>query len=113
MVGVGGTGVNEGVGVATRGGVSVGASAAVGDGCASSVGVAVQVAVAGGLGVLVGVGVTAGGPDTEESRGQVQLMVIIAATAAGASSFLVSLFKGHVPFLGASCLGGALAHPRG
>jgi len=40
-------------------------------------------------------------------------MVIIAATAAGASSFLVSPFKGHVPFLGASCLGGALAHPRG
>jgi hypothetical protein len=69
--------------------------------------------VAGGLGVLVGVGVTAGARATEESRGQVQLMVIIAATAASASAFVVSLFKGDAPFLEGSHLGGALAHPRG
>jgi hypothetical protein len=113
LVGVGGIWVCVAVGVATRIGVSVGASVPVGDGSVSNVGVALMVAVAGGLGVLVGVGVTAGGRATEESRGQVQLMVIIAATTAGASSFLVSLFKGRVPFLGASCPGRALAHPRG
>jgi len=113
LVGVGGAVVNEAVGVATRVGVSVGVSVPVGDGSVSNVPVALMVAEAGGLGVLVGVGVAAGGRATEESRGQVQLMVIIAATTAGASTLPVSLFKGDVPFLGASCLGGALAHPRG
>jgi len=100
LVGVGGTGVNGGVDVATRAGVSVGASVAVGEGCVSGVGVTLQVAEADGLGVLVGVGVTEGGRATEESSGQVQLTVIIAATIAGASTLQVSLFKGDVSFFG-------------
>lgn len=106
LVGVGGKGVNDGVGVAARAGVSVGVSVPVGDGSVSNVGVALMVAEAGGLGVLVGVGVTAGGRATEESRGQVQLMVINAATIAGTTTFLVSLVKGEVSFLGCCCLAG-------
>ena len=111
LVGAGGTGGNDGVDVATSAGVMVGASAAVGEACVSSVGVTLEVAEADGLGVLVGVGVTAEGPATEESSGQVQLMVIIAATIAGASTFVVSLFKGEVSSFGGSCLAGASARP--
>jgi len=93
-VGVGGTGVDGGVDVAVRAGVSVGANTAVGEGCVSTMGVTVDVSEADGLGVLVGVGVTAGGRATQESRGHVQLTVIMAATIAGASTLRVLLFKG-------------------
>jgi len=68
------------VGVSTGVGESGATSVAVGDGSVSGVKVAVQVAVADGLGVLVGVGVTVGERATRESRGQVQLMVVIIAT---------------------------------
>ena len=112
-VGVGGIGVQAGVSVGTMVGVSVGATVAVAVAVCSGVGLHGSVGVAEGLGVLVGVGVTEGEGVMTESSGQVQLMVIIAATTASASSFLVSLFKGDAPFLGASYLGGALAHPRG
>ena len=111
LVGVGGTGVNGGVDVATRAGVSVGANTAVGEGCVSTVGVTVDVAEADGLGVLVGVAVTAGGRPTEESRGHVQLKVIIAATIAGASTFIVSLFKRDASFFKGSCRAEALVRP--
>ena len=77
LVGVGGTCVCVAVGVSTGVGESGGTSVAVGDGSVSGVKVAVQVAVADGLGVLVGVGVTVGERATRESRGQVQLMVVI------------------------------------
>ena len=60
--------------------MSGGTSVSVGDGSISGVKVAVQVAVAEGLGVLVGVGVTVGERFTRESKGQVQLMVVINAT---------------------------------
>jgi len=109
LVGVGGTGVNGGVDVATRAGVSVGTSAAVGEGCVSTVGVAADVAEAEGLGVLVGVGVTAGGGATAESSGQVQLKVVIAATIAGASTLQVSVSKGDVSLFKGSCQAGALS----
>jgi hypothetical protein len=111
--GIGGAGVQAGVSVGAMVGVSVGTTVATAVAVCSGVGLQVGVGVTDGLGVLVGVGVTAGGPTTEESRGQVQLMVIIAATAASASAFVVSLFKGDAPFLEGSHLGGALAHPRG
>jgi hypothetical protein len=80
LVGVGGTCVCARVGVSTGVGVSGVTSVAVGDGSVSGVKVAVQVAVADGLGVLVGVGVTVGERATRESRGQVQLMVVITTT---------------------------------
>jgi hypothetical protein len=100
LVAVGGTEVSEAVGVGIRVGVSVGATVAVGDGGVSGVGVTVEVAEADGLGVLVGVGVTVGVRATEESSGQAQLMASIAATTAGASTFVVSLFKGDSLSLG-------------
>lgn len=111
LVGVGGRGVNDDVDVATRAGVSVGASAAVGEACVSTMGVTVDVAEADGLGVLVGVGVTAGGGATAESSGQVQLKVVIAATIAGASTFIVSLFKRDASFFKGSCRAEALVRP--
>jgi hypothetical protein len=111
--GIGGTGVQAGVSVGATVGVSVGTTVTVAVAVCSGVGLHGSVGVAEGLGVLVGVGVTEGEGVMTESSGQVQLMVIIAATTASASSFPVSLFKGDAPFLEGSHLGGALAHPRG
>ena len=116
LVGVGGigaTGVQAGVSVGATAGVSVGTRVAVAVAVCSGVGLQGSVGVTEGLGVLVGVGVTEGEGAMTESSGQLQLMVIIAATTASASTFPVSLFKGDAPLLGASYLGGALAHPRG
>ena len=112
LVGVGGIGVHAGVCVAATVGVTVGTTVAVAVAVCSGVGLHGSVGVAEGLGVLVGVGVTEEAGAMTESSGQVQPMVIIAATTASASTFLVSLFKGDAPSLGASCLGGALAHPH-
>jgi hypothetical protein len=94
-------------------GVSVGTTVTVAAAVCSGVGLHGSVGVTEGLGVLVGVGVTVGEGAMTESSGQVQPMVIIAATTASASTFLVSLFKGDAPLLGASYLGGVFAHPRG
>jgi hypothetical protein len=113
LVGVGGTGVQATVCVGAMVGVSVGTTVAVAVAVCSGVGLHGSVGVAEGLGVLVGVGVTDGEGAIIESSGQVQLMVSIAATTASASTFLMSLFKGDVPFRGASYLGGTLHNPRG
>ena len=78
--GIGGTGVQAGVSVGATVGVSVGTTVTVAVAVCSGVGLHGSVGVAEGLGVLVGVGVTVGERATRESRGQVQLMVVIIAT---------------------------------
>ncbi len=97
-VAVGGTGVYVGVSVITGVGVSAGVSVAEGVGVSVGVGVSAKVGVKDGLGVLVGVGVTVGDGAMRDSRGQVQLTVIIIAANIIARTVPFFLFKSVVLF---------------
>jgi hypothetical protein len=89
MVAVGGAGVSVGISVGMGVGIRVGVSVTVGVAVAEGVGVSVGKGLNDGLGVLVGVGLAVAAGALRDASGQLQLIVIKAATTAVPSTALL------------------------
>jgi len=96
-VNVAGTSVCGGGSVGMKVAVSVGAFVAVEVGVSSVACVPLGLGLAEGLAVLVGVGVVWAGGEARDNSGQLQAMVIIAATTAMASTTLLFLYDCDLP----------------